>query len=222
MPYIDFICLAASIREGGMCYAGKEVGTGRWVRPITSTAQPEIAHIHKIYRPGEYAAIGDVIRCPNLGAAPDEWQTENFIRGTQRWTKAGQANYAQISALRDNPATLWSTGSHSQGGQNDRVSLAVAANMNHSLLLVEASNIALRAIARPGKTPKQRVAFNYNGFRYDFSMTDPSMNLQAGQQRQIPEALVCCSLTHRWTHDGTTDPFVYKVVAGIIPVGRLP
>lgn len=35
MPTKRIACLAASLKHGGFCYAGKDIATGEWVRPVS-------------------------------------------------------------------------------------------------------------------------------------------------------------------------------------------
>ena len=222
MAYTDFICLAASLRPGGMCYAGKEVATRRWVRPMRSAETHSIPHYHKVYGPNDPAKIGDIIRCPNIGHLPTDWQTENFVRGSARWTKVGSFDFAAASGLIDHPSDIWATGEHSSQGVNDKVRVTDASKYTNSLLLVSVQALAISAEDNGFGKLKHRTEFQYRGKTYNLAMTDPHMNLEKAGAKHFENALVCCSLPERWKNeDGTEDPYIYKVAAGIITQERL-
>lgn len=203
-----------------MCYAGKEVGTDRWVRPLRSGAEHAIPHFDKVYGPGDPAVIGDIIRSPFLGWSPQDWQQENYIKGTGRWTRQGRADFARVWGLIDEPADLWGVGRSSQNGINDKVRVADAAAFENSLFLIEAEQVVVTA-APEAQRLKHRIRFQYRGIPYRWSMTDPHVNLPAAGSCEIGRALLCCSLPERWVHDdGAVDEHVYKVVAGVITPER--
>lgn len=62
-----FACLAASLKHGGFCYAGKDIETGEWVRPISSSDGHAISAYYRVVGKGDPAKVGDVLSM-KLGA----------------------------------------------------------------------------------------------------------------------------------------------------------
>ncbi len=76
----------------------------------------------------------------------------------------------------------------------------------------------LRKFMKTDHKPQQRLVFAYNGFQYDFSITDPVFlrNYQKNSDflEDIDEVLLSLSVSVKFP---ATDRY-YKLVAGIIPV----
>ena len=61
-------CLAASLKHGGFCYAGKDVDTGAWVRPVSDEEGHAIPAYYRVVGPKDPAKVGDVLRM-SVGAS---------------------------------------------------------------------------------------------------------------------------------------------------------
>lgn len=223
MTNIRMVCLAASARPGGFCYAGKDIDTERWVRPLTSEAHHAITAYDRVVGPGDPAKVGDVLSVPVGRSFPIGCQTENRLK-TGRWSRLGTVSFVQARQCLDAPATLWENRLSTRNGHFDEMSEAVANGFDHSLLLIEVQDCALVGSDEGwggAAKPRTRAGFTYNGVGYRLRATDPAFNLRVGERQDIGQALLCCSVAEAWAPGGQAERFVYKLVAGIITPERL-
>ena len=224
MTEYRFACLAASMRPNGFCYAGKDIVTGRWLRPLTSAAVHGISGYDRVFAPGDPAKIGDIVAVDLGDTFPLGCQTENVLRGFGRWKRAGQFSFGDAKMMVDEPKALWENGRSTKRGLNDEMSKVVADKFDHSLLLIAVSDLCLVTRNEGFGTVKikTRARFSYRGTRYLLSMTDPDCNEAAIGEKSVGAALVTCSVSEPWEKPDTGEQYVYKLAAGIITPERLP
>lgn len=216
MPAKKIICLAASKKHGGFCYAGKDEA-GRWVRPVSDEEGHAISAYWRVVGRGDPAVVGDVLRM-NVGASkPSEWQTENVAHVEEHWRRLGKASYDDIVALVDNPDALWPGGRSTNHGVDDEMTEAQAQQFDHSLLLIRVDDLVVSCTDEGYDEAKlkTRAFFSFKGHRYGFVVTDTNFRPEAVRDDEIGEAVLCCSLAeaYEWG-DGTRH--VSKLVAAII------
>lgn len=218
------VCLASSRKPGGRCVAGKELlpdGYGVWVRPVSARSSAEITFKEREFENGQEPAILDVVDIPMIGAVPRVHQTENqMIDSEYYWTKEGVLTWADVDALADEPPSLWGTGDSTYHGLHDRITQGVAAEFQNSPWLVKPEDVTIHVFA-PGRdfgNPKRavRASFRYQSRRYDFKVTDPSVEMvylagPDGDFAVTQDVYFCTSLA-----EAHTDGFCYKLVATII------
>lgn len=219
------VCFANSRKYQGRCLAGKElVGAqlGRWIRPVSERPRQELSRNERCYWHGGDPRLLDIVEMTLAGPPPPghAYQTENLqIAPKPRPRKRGRWKWADLQPYLDTPALLWTNGSSSLHGMNDRVRLAEAARFTHSLLLIEPKDLRLEVgvegVAFGQARPRLRAHFQYKMIEYRFSVTDPAIErgmLARGRgEYPIPGAYLCVSLG-----EPHTDNFCYKLVASVI------
>ncbi len=194
------VCLAASLKNGGLCIAGREVGEGgfgRWVRPISSRDGSELTFLEYRYEDYSSPQLLDVIDVPLLGPSAHGHQTENhLIDQTRRWVKRGRAAFRRLKDLAEEPAALWLNAGSTASGHYNCLAPAEAAEFDWSLCLIRPEKaevevwvrtppyMRLNAERKSGslRDDKQKsgekackVAFEYKGVAYKMSVTDPAI-----------------------------------------------
>lgn len=220
MPYTKrLVCLANSRKQQGHCIAGKEItaeGFGNWIRPISSEDDGKLWNAHIRYENGQVPSILDVVRITFIRRKLHGYQTENhLINESVRWQHIGEVDLAELPTLCDPVDTIWINGFHSYSGINDRIPLAVAAELQSSLLLIKPTRIRLR-VAQELNSRKVRANFIFGETTYQLAVTDPVAE-RLYRAREDGEYSItrrniyfCISLSEPF------DGFTYKLVAAII------
>lgn len=209
------VILASSRKNGGICLAGKRLGMGEWVRPVS--VQPgqawSVRSLHLLA--GCVPQVGERFVLPLGHGVPDAYQRENCSVRFTRWHAAGRMSARELEGLADQPATLWLNGWQSVHGWNDRIPEHVAAQRcDSSLLLIRPETLRFRLDQGGGKLAL-RAVFDYRGQRYDLKVTDDRVcglwieRLADGHDGRA-DALLCVSLGQAF-YD-----YCYKLVASVI------
>jgi hypothetical protein len=93
------LCLAFSRREGGNCFAGIEIDTGSWVRPVRDElGGPLYDHECLAKTPNGFRCpqVLDVIELELLSHCPKLGQPENRIMGTTQWEVVGRRDIESL------------------------------------------------------------------------------------------------------------------------------
>lgn len=222
MPIKRVACFAASLKNRGFCYAGKDMTTGRWVRPVSDDPGHGIGALHRMVGRGDPAKVGDVLRM-ELGAdVPTDWQTENVEHRKVFWRRVDTLSYDEARAMADTPASIWGGGRSTTWGIHDEWSEAEAGRFDHSLLLVEVDDLVVRCRdeGHDEVKPRARADFGYRGTRYRLRITDPDHFHYPIGDHPIGDALLCCSLAEAYPwQDGSRH--VSKLAAAVITRERL-
>lgn len=222
MPYTKTIlCLAASRKHRGYCFAGKDIKTSEWIRPVSRRTDEEISNDECITSTGAKARLLDILEIPLLGAKSRGYQTENhLIDPSKQWKKKAEGTWQQVEdVLDDLDGPLWLNESESWGYSNNRVSESAIGGLDHSLVLVRPERLRIN-IGRKGGSYRDadirlvKAYFSHAGVNYTLAVTDPVIEgrFRAGPDRteDITGAVVCISLGE--IHRG----HAYKLVAAII------
>lgn len=212
-----FACLAASLKHGGFCYAGKDIETGEWVRPISSSDGHAISAYYRVVGKGDPAKVGDVLSM-KLGAHLGEgYQTENYAHIEEHWKRIGTFGFEEARAMADSPSALWSDGRSTKHGIHDEISEDQAHEHDFSLCLIEVEDLTIWHADEGYDNVSMRVRadFTYRGVGYRLRVTDPTHFEYAPGKHEIGHALLCCSLAEpfEW-EDGSRH--VSKLVAAIL------
>ena len=209
----DLIVLANSIKESERCVAGKDLQTGRWVRPV---ATPEGAAIPRhrtvVASPaGNFPAVPlQIARISFAVKAPLPNQPENELLAEGLWLQAGTFNQERLSSLVDRPETLW--------GADPKRTPSEVVGKEHSgtpsLYLVHLPRIKLHLETNFNGNPRLRAHFHYRGIPYAMTVTDPAFSHLlshpigtrfTGENRYVTLSLGAPFKGHR-----------YKIVAAIL------
>jgi hypothetical protein len=216
------VCLANSRKYQGRCIAGKERlpdGSFAWVRPVSARPNEELSEAERRYVDGSEPSLLDVIDIPLQCAAPRSYQTENWLLAPrQRWVLHRRAEWRHLAVLEDDPPTLWTNGSSSSGGMNDRVAATVAAEWPCSLYLLRLDDLALHVSSHAADGSfrwRLQASFTHRDVPYRLSVTDPEIETaclarEDGTYR-MGRAYATVSLGEPFR-----DGFCYKLVAALI------
>lgn len=215
-------CLAASIKNRGFCYAGKDLNTGMWIKPISDDEGHAISAYYRVVAPGDPAKVGDVLTMSVGKAAGHGYQTENYMHIQEHWQRLGTFGFNEALAMTDQPASLWGRGRSSTHGIRDDLSEAEANEFDFSLCLIEVSDLVVVCTDEGYGEVKfrTRARFSYRQIEYQLAITDPAHFSYEPGQHVLGHALLCCSLAepYEW-QDGSRH--VSKLVAAIITRERL-
>src|SRR5881227_3950277 len=85
MPVFDILCLAASHKMRGTCFAGLRTDGGGWIRPCASTEWGELYPSHYRLPDGDAPRVLDVIRIEFEDPQPVPHQPENWLIADAPW-----------------------------------------------------------------------------------------------------------------------------------------
>lgn len=162
------VILASSRKNGGICLAGKRIGSpGReWIRPVTLTEGQAWTVCGLCERAGHVPAVGNCVRIPLAVPHPGAYQRENWLVRPGKWTSMGNFPVSRIVGLVDARARLWPDGCHSALGWNDRVPQAWAMeNCTVSLRLIRPDRLRF-VLDFNGRRMIVRAAFEWAGSAY--------------------------------------------------------
>jgi hypothetical protein len=182
------LVLANSVRKAPKrCIAGREAthnavsnqwSIGSWVRPVSQQGEGEVSTMESTCTDGTQPAVLDIVTLSVTGNANVPHQPEDyFIDSTVRWVKQARV-FPDLSDLAESPTSLWDQ----PGIKQDRVSDTFLAALTgvRSLYLIRPQNLTFKIWEETnqfegGQRRKRRAHFDFNGKRYDFSVTDPTM-----------------------------------------------
>ena len=216
MPYRDIICLANSWREGGRCFAGKDVNTGEWIRPIGKKPDAITIKEQTYKNRSTCPKLLDIVRVPlepNKTSNPSiPYQTENYRISGESWEYAGKKTWEEAKKLVDNtPNLLW--------GKSQSIFESSFKEYNNSLALIELPRLILKGIKKENRK-QLRGVFQYAGCGYDLPITDPAFDkkhsfVNAGEEKRIDKnILLCVSLGGPYEVSGLK--YASKLIAGIM------
>jgi hypothetical protein len=216
------VCLANSRKLNGRCIAGKELRNEQpvgWLRPVSAREHEEVSEYERQYSDGSDPLVLDIMEVPLLEARPKGYQQENWLLDPdQYWGKVGRAAWTDLARFTDPTATLWINGNHTFNGLNDKIPLAQAGAIRHSLRLLHVKDLTLSVI-KPGEAfgnPKRRVqgCFRHGVNEYRLWVTDPYYEraylAKADGQYEVGDSFLTVSLGE--PHNDAC----YKLIAAII------
>lgn len=172
------VVLASSRKSGGVCLAGKRLGSSKpeWIRPVCGHPV-ESWHVRTLHaRLGDIPVMGECIELPLQRPFPEGHQRENWLVGDGRWRRTGVLSGTDIIDLLDVEEPLW-LGSFSSGlGLNDKIPLYLATTQcRSSLKLIRPAK--LRFIICGGKL---RASFVWANVVYRLCVTDNNVSSRCG------------------------------------------
>ncbi len=217
------VCLASSLKRGGLCVAGRELtgtGLGAWTRPVSARPGAELTYLEYRYESGFGPKLLDVVDVPVLQPDRRGHQVENFlIDRSRRWMARGRLPFARVAGLVEEPASLWTNSESTSSGRFNCMSSAEAAQFDWSLCLVRAGELWIESRCAGRGDKVFRACFDYQGVRYKMSVTDPAVRERfdvepAGVYRiGNREIYLCVSLSEVFEGDGRCHKLVASVIA---------
>jgi hypothetical protein len=218
------LCLAASRKHQGKCFAGKCLQTGEWIRPVSSRPNEEISAAESRLPDGTQAALLDVLEVPMLEPTPRGHQRENHLIDPARpWRRIRRGTWEEVlQSLDDHAGPLWLNEDASWGHGNNRVSEPTVAHVDRSLLLIRPEGL-LVSIGRKGGSFENadrrlvKAHFRHAGSHYTLQVTDPVIEqvMREGADRIVGMggSVLCLSLGEAF------HGHFYKLVAAVLPPG---
>jgi hypothetical protein len=216
----QIICLANSRKLKGRCIAGIDISNAQeatWIRPVTESLTGEIPQVECAYSLGHSISVLDVLKVRLAGPRAKGYQQENWlIDRVQPWAYIGRAQLVDIEKGLSIHPTIWTNGSSSSGGVNDRIHVAAMGDINDSLRLVKVDQLELVVKAPYGGkgAPQLRARFTYKQDLYNLKITDPRY-----ETSYQTKPIGAYALGPAYVTISLGEPFeghVYKLVAAII------
>jgi hypothetical protein len=207
--------LGNSFKEGGRCLAGIlldknnnpiiENEKPKWIRPICTTPHGEVPNCIAV--PFQ---LLDIIEIDNIVPHPDLYQTENVLFDTRSLRKEGVFDKNRLNQICEDKRYIFKT-------RYPSLSEEVVQELDYSLMLIKPTSFeVIEKVYEDRNNPQQRMVFSYNGFTYDFSITDPVFlrNYQANASftEDIQNVILSLSVGVKFP---ATNRY-YKLVAGVI------
>lgn len=226
------VCLANSRKPpSGRCIAGREFSQskmGTWVRPVSRRPGQEISEEERWYRNGKDPEVLDIVEISMEGPKPQLHQQENhLIDDGFYWSRKGRISWTELEASVEDPdGPLWTNGSSSYHGQNDRVPEQLVSSLSRSLFLVRPESLTISVSTEGGgdygpSRRRLRARLKLAGLPYRLAVTDPwlegqllSKDENEGLELDYTGAILCVSLGELF------NGFAYKLVAAVITAER--
>jgi len=205
------VVFANSVKHGKHCVAGKDVQTGRWIRPVGDTSGAELNHDQCLcVNPyGKYMVKPlQKVEIELTTHAPLANQPENYLVSDAEWTQRYKIEAHDVVEYLDTPETLWGIGNSVAFSEIENGTVQI----RQSLYLVKIDNLNLYK----NTFGKRRAWFYYNGNNYDLPVTDP--NFDSLLQNPQHQSILCVSLGEKFipVPEGSNEYACYKIIATII------
>lgn len=217
----EIICLANSYKHRGRCVAGIEVGSGKWIRPVSGRSTREVSAAERQYHDGEEPRVLDVVSVSLLRSQPSGIHRENWVLDSRRtWERVGRIGWGELCALEQRPRHLFEVNGHSNCNTNDRIPARWRDVVEYSLLLVWVDEliIEVRYYGDHQEKIDVRARFKYEGWWYKLRVTDPMYidRFRIEGRYQLRESFLVVSLTEEFKSAREGDANFHKVVAAIV------
>lgn len=193
----DILILAKSGKHGDFCIAGKEIGTGNWIRPVSDNNETNGAITEDQARLTYDGATCAPWKCKTLRKvrinfsqhASNDYQPENYQIDNTQWIQLYTEDVDLNNYLDDAPLNIW--------GPNNTLTHQEAIDANSSLYLLRVNDISF--YINPNTDPNDtrtriRATFSYNGYQYDFPVTGSGGPTQNECPRNYSSGIFCISL----------------------------
>lgn len=166
---IEMLCLANSKKEGGKCIAGVDLGSGEWIRPVSSQPHGELYSSDCALEDGALPKLLDVVSVPVVEPVPQPHQPENWLIVPKPWKLVARLT---LDDARDYLDPLCAAGPELFRGRSDRIAFE---DIQRAPL---AESLALIYVDRPtfefNPWHVFRARFVLEDQYYDFGLTDLS------------------------------------------------
>jgi len=225
------ICLANSRKSSGKCVAGKELETGKWIRPVSRRYNAISFHeecLNTDCKKRKYNCetsilpdLLDIIDIGLMSRCNHNHHQENYYINNSRWVYQGEYDFALLDTLLDtDKGHLWHLGSHSGHGLNDRVPESYIDLYDDSLRLIKPETFKI-SVSDEGYCSntkiKVRGKFKYLNQHYHLVITDSVIEEEylakgvGDYSFRVQNIRLCISLAEiEWSGH------YYKLIAAII------
>lgn len=218
---IHFLCLARSFEHGGLCLAGMELETGRWVRPISSRSDGALREAYCTSADGSEIGPLSLAELRLDRSRPAPHQPEDWVIGSQAFGSTRSVGVEDALALVE---PLVESGSTLLGDERtfiDRREIP-ANGVQSSLALVKVrSPVLWLKYGRYDALESRRVIFELGRARYNLPVTSTQPELEqwfdAGHTELEGEWLVVVSLGEPWL-----DDHCYKLAVALLGLPPAP
>jgi len=209
------VCLANSRKYKGRCIAGKEISSGRWIRPVSEDEFGALHTEHLVLKNGHVPSILDVIKVPLKEEKREVYHPENKLISDERWKKYGVFQFEDLEKIKDEPRSLWTN----ENPYEDRISLDYIKDhygqINYSLFLIKPEDFKIKVKETDNGDMKVRSIFKYKDVVYNLSLTDPVLEYiyEKKGKGEFPiedDVFLCISLGLPY------EGCCYKLVASVI------
>ncbi len=211
------ICLANSWKHQERCIAGIDLATGRWVRPVTATADGSVPRAVRLVA-GTEPAVLDVLEIPLSASGPDfGFESENRLILRGRWRRVGRVQPGEVRKYLPSERHILHTATPYVTVPFMR---ALPAHRRATLQLVETATFSVRAGQRRawGNPVWKGSLTTRAGQRLTANITDPVFvrKLETGYQPGA-RCLVTVSIGMPWRPpDWEGDEPCWKLIAAVI------
>lgn len=205
----EMVVLANSYKEGGLCLAGKDLTTKKWIRPVSNSNGGSLSKL-------AYSNITplNIVSMDLSQHVPLVEQPENFLISDSKTYIQGNFPRLALENLIDTPSNLWMYGS-----KKDRVTpQEILSNqaIHQSLYLIKVEKLKIIVESNFCGGTKLVGEFHYNDVSYRLSITDLSYchykNNPIGFFKIETNQYLCLSLGAFFVPTGHH----YKLIAAIL------
>jgi len=182
----EVVCLANSRKAGGRCFAGKDINSKSWLRPVSDRDSEALDKSEMCIKDNNCECLIcdpilpdllDVIEIDLGEYIGKDHQTENYLIGPKKWRKVGRIKKEAIDYFLDpKDLDLWGIGYQGRQRLNDRLPVSKGGLLINSLILIEVKSLVLNVVNEPADIGyyKKKVngKFYYNDEKYILPVTD--------------------------------------------------
>ncbi|WP_427159667.1 dual OB domain-containing protein [Aliinostoc sp. HNIBRCY26] len=235
----EIVCLAKSIKYGGICIAGIKTDGSGWLRPVSNRQDGTLYPEHYTLEDGREPELFDIIRIPCLRAYPKCHQPENWLIDTSKdWEILENLTLDHARSLLNPEIQRHSHSPELLGSLDKEICYEnlERSSAQSSLALIKPESILWQVKINLYNEKKFRCLFFLCGTSYDLPITDPIWvnklsSLEEGiySCEEVIENLELCnferdqfrltiSLSEPFIPSGQEKKFCYKLVAAVINV----
>lgn len=204
----DVAILTMSSKNGGYCVAGIDIQTGKWIRLVSDNDKTHgaLSYDDIKYKNGQNCKPLDLVKVPIIRDAPLEHQPENVLIDSEKW-------WHKVKTLTlDNVLEMHPIECHAYllGNQYAYITEAGIGNVNHSLIIVEVSDLTIEHPTE--KSTKAKFTYGWDIYK-DISVTDRDF-YSVPNSWTTKKAILVMSLPDA-PYNGN---WYYKFIAKIFPI----
>ena len=208
------VILANSVKQGEHCVAGKDIRTGKWIRPVTTLVGGALPR-QKVMVKNPYGSfVAKPLQIVDMAfekPAPLPTQPENHLLAKEIWIQHFKARRDQLHRVIENPEHLWM-----YGNRSDRFPVVALESIerHQSLYFVHTDAIQFRIGTNFHGYKRIIGTFRHNGQIYSMSVTDPAYfdhaKFDIGYEWEESGRYLCLSQTDAF------NGYCYKVIAAVL------